>query len=110
MDSVSLYPHPYTNLTTNGHEEIDDAVSDEHAHQIGDLPLVQHPSHVQGVLEETSRGEQEKERVDDDGEDVPCKRKRAACVDVRAADIHSRKDPFGSFWVRFDVSVPARDK
>ena len=38
----------------------DDAVSDEHAHQIGDLPLVQYLSHVKGMLEEPepSHGEQ----------------------------------------------------
>ena len=30
----------------NVHEEIDDAVSDEHARQVGDLPPVQHPSYA----------------------------------------------------------------
>ena len=41
-----------THTHRSQHEEIDDAVSDEHAHQVGDIPSAQRPSHAQGMLEQ----------------------------------------------------------
>ena len=58
-----LAPHTRRSQRRKVHEEIDNAISDKHAHHVGDLPPVQHPSYVKGVLEEPSHGEKNKSEL-----------------------------------------------
>ena len=56
-------PHTRRSQRRRVHEKIDNAISDKHAHHVGDLPPVQHPSYVKGVLEEPSHGEKNKSEL-----------------------------------------------